>query len=116
MRAAVLLFLAVVAVGCRKEKTPDATGGGPPVERNVALDALAKAQCQHLYTCGKVAGGEKYETLDACRATERHALEDDLECGNFAKTTLDACVLAYGEKKCDPFVRKTPEACKALCP
>ncbi len=111
----VLVSLAVVA--CRSENggAPDATGGGPPIERAAALEALVKANCQHLYSCGAIAGGEKYDTLDACRLEERRALETDVECANLASSKLNACVTALADKKCDPLVKNTPAACKDLC-
>ena len=100
----------------KNDFAPKGTGGGPAVagSREWARDKMAKIRCDHYTTCGDVATGKKYDTMDSCVTRERASLDKDWElkdCAKIDEPRLDACIAAVKAKKCDTLFNTTPSEC-----
>jgi hypothetical protein len=95
-----------------------ATGGGP-IEgqmgsRSWARDKLASARCEHWQTCGEIAKGKKYDTLDSCVTRERADLDKSWtldKCQKIDSPRLDTCLKATRDLKCAKVIAKSPDEC-----
>jgi hypothetical protein len=92
-------------------------GGGPigtDGERTKARDRLASARCEHFKSCGNVAMGKKYDTIDSCVTREKADLDKDWsldDCPRIDGPRLDACIAAVNAQKCDALFSSSPSEC-----
>jgi hypothetical protein len=93
-------------------------GGGPIIgtdgERIKARDRLASARCEHYKSCGNVAVGKKYDTIESCVTREKADLDKDWkleDCPRVDTPRLDACITAVNAQKCDALFSSTPSEC-----
>ncbi|MGZ3451946.1 MAG: DUF6184 family natural product biosynthesis lipoprotein [Polyangiales bacterium] len=95
-------------------------GGGPmapmgaATERTQARDRLANARCEHYKSCGDIAKGKKFDTVESCVTREKADLDKDwkmADCPKVDTPRLDACIAAVNAEKCGLF-SSTPSECK----
>lgn len=96
---------------------PTAKGGGPAAESNSfasARDRVAALRCEHYQSCGDVASGKKYDTMDSCVTREKADIDKSWasdKCGKVDQARLDTCLAKMHEKKCGAIFTTFPGEC-----